>query len=109
MHQLINEYRPHQSRETLISMMEEQLEKSRKEAEENRAAVRKVDEILRGLAEYDGGGLLSMDMGIGIGNGQENIEHEGRMEDGTEHVDVKKQMVNDGNSWATLREFGVHV
>ncbi|KAF8457678.1 MED7 protein-domain-containing protein [Terfezia claveryi] len=35
MHHLINEYRPHQARETLILMMEEQVERCRRERDEN--------------------------------------------------------------------------
>lgn len=51
MHHLINEYRPHQARETLCLRMEEQLEKIRKETEENKKAVVKVEAMLAGLAD----------------------------------------------------------
>ncbi|KAF1850250.1 uncharacterized protein K460DRAFT_266774, partial [Cucurbitaria berberidis CBS 394.84] len=47
MHALINEYRPHQARETLIAKMEEQLERKVKEVE----GVRKVGERVRGVLE----------------------------------------------------------
>ena len=46
MHHLINQYRPHQARETLCLMMEEQLERVRRETDENRVAARRVDEVL---------------------------------------------------------------
>jgi len=47
-HHLINEYRPHQARETLIMMMEEQLARKRKEIEEVRALKVKVEALLDG-------------------------------------------------------------
>ena len=50
MHALINEYRPHQARETLIRMMEEQLERKKKEVEGVRKMREKVAET---LAEFD--------------------------------------------------------
>ncbi|KAH0614855.1 uncharacterized protein H6S33_000491 [Morchella sextelata] len=50
MHHLINEYRPHQARETLCLRMEEQLEKIRRETEENRRVVGQIEEVLAGLA-----------------------------------------------------------
>ncbi|RVD86407.1 uncharacterized protein DFL_004684 [Arthrobotrys flagrans] len=58
-HELINNYRPHQARETLISMMEEQLEKSRQETEDNRKACAKIREMLGSLGTFDAGGLLT--------------------------------------------------
>ncbi|KAK6526975.1 Mediator of RNA polymerase II transcription subunit 7 [Arthrobotrys megalospora] len=58
-HQLINEYRPHQARETLIAMMEEQLEKSRQETEDNRKACGKIRELMGSLGSFDAGGLLT--------------------------------------------------
>lgn len=65
-HQLINEYRPHQARETLISMMEEQLERSRKETEENRRACVQVRELMASLREYSANGLISATDGVGL-------------------------------------------
>jgi len=47
MHRLINRYRPHQARETLCLMMEEQLERVRRETEGNRQVVGRVDAALR--------------------------------------------------------------
>ena len=50
-HHLLNEYRPHQARETLILMMEEQLARSRAETDGIRNMKEKVDSILDGLGE----------------------------------------------------------
>lgn len=44
MHALINEYRPHQARETLINMMEEQLERKRAEVDGIKRMKEKVEE-----------------------------------------------------------------
>ena len=52
-HHLINIYRPHQTRETLISRMERQAEEGKKEIEEMRAVIGKVDAMLEDL-EKDG-------------------------------------------------------
>ncbi|KAH0559312.1 hypothetical protein GP486_004175 [Trichoglossum hirsutum] len=49
-HHLLNEYRPHQARETLILMMEEQLERSRAETAGIMRMKEKVESILSDLA-----------------------------------------------------------
>jgi mediator of RNA polymerase II transcription subunit 7 len=48
-HFLINEYRPHQARETLIMMMEEQLERKEAEVEGINRMKLKVDQVLQSL------------------------------------------------------------
>ncbi|KAK3044660.1 hypothetical protein LTS18_000686 [Coniosporium uncinatum] len=48
-HQLINEYRPHQARESLILMMEESIEGKRKEVEEVRLMKGKVEKLMGDL------------------------------------------------------------
>lgn len=49
-HHLLNEYRPHQARESLIQMMQTQLERSRAETQGIREMKMKVEGILEGLS-----------------------------------------------------------
>lgn len=51
-HHLINEYRPHQARETLIMMMEEQLARKRKEIEDVKALKVKAEALLNGSGKH---------------------------------------------------------
>ncbi|QDS72095.1 hypothetical protein FKW77_003396 [Venturia effusa] len=53
---LINEYRPHQARESLILMMEKQIQKKRDEIDKVKSMKEKVDTLLTGLGkeELDG-------------------------------------------------------
>ncbi|KAI1326548.1 MED7-domain-containing protein, partial [Xylariaceae sp. FL0255] len=48
-HHLINEYRPHQARESLISMMQSQLDRTRAETNAIRDAKDKAERVLEGL------------------------------------------------------------
>ncbi|KAH8760297.1 mediator complex, subunit Med7 [Hyaloscypha finlandica] len=50
-HHLLNEYRPHQARESLIQMMQTQLERSRAETQGIREMKMKVEGILEGLSQ----------------------------------------------------------
>lgn len=50
-HHLLNEYRPHQARESLIMMMEDQLERSRNETAGIERMKVKVESILSGLGQ----------------------------------------------------------
>ncbi|TVY38259.1 Mediator of RNA polymerase II transcription subunit [Lachnellula subtilissima] len=50
-HHLLNEYRPHQARESLILMMQDQLEKSRKETEGIREVKERVEGVIEGLGK----------------------------------------------------------
>lgn len=50
-HHLLNEYRPHQARESLILMMEEQLRRSKDETEGIERMKAKVEGILEGLGQ----------------------------------------------------------
>jgi mediator of RNA polymerase II transcription subunit 7 len=54
-HHLINEYRPHQARESLIQMMQAQLDRTRAETNAIRDVKEKVEQMLEGL------GSLNMD------------------------------------------------
>lgn len=51
MHALINEYRPHQARETLINIMEKQLERKKAEVAGIKRMSQKVEETLRDFAK----------------------------------------------------------
>ncbi|KAE8445081.1 hypothetical protein EG329_013796 [Mollisiaceae sp. DMI_Dod_QoI] len=50
-HYLLNEYRPHQARESLILMMQDQLDKSRAETQGIKDMKEKVEGILEGLSQ----------------------------------------------------------
>lgn len=60
MHHLINEYRPHQARETLIMMMEEQVDRCQRERDENLKAKELVKGVLTTLE-----GLFEAGLGVG--------------------------------------------
>ncbi|KAL9072577.1 MAG: hypothetical protein Q9157_005037 [Trypethelium eluteriae] len=53
-HALINEYRPHQARETLIMMMEEQLARKEAEVEGINRMSEKIEEVLAKLGTEEG-------------------------------------------------------
>jgi len=50
-HHLLNEYRPHQARESLILMMQDQLDRSRAETNGIRQMKEKVEGILEGMSQ----------------------------------------------------------
>lgn len=50
-HHLLNQYRPHEERESLIMLMEEQVEKAKAETEGIYAMKMKVEDVLDGLKE----------------------------------------------------------
>jgi len=64
-HHLINEYRPHQARETLIGIMEGELVRKRGEIEGVRRMGERVEELLRGLREQNDGGVEDVVIGKG--------------------------------------------
>ncbi|KAE9983776.1 hypothetical protein BLS_003692 [Venturia inaequalis] len=71
---LINEYRPHQARESLIMMMEKQIQKKREEIEKVKGMKEKVDTMLAGLGKEEPGVtsdiLLSQEAAIPIPAGE---------------------------------------
>jgi mediator of RNA polymerase II transcription subunit 7 len=94
MHELVNQYRPHQARESLVLMMEERVAGMREEVRMIREGRGKVDELLRGLSE------------VGDSKGQKRDEEgEGEKEEGKDkwkegQQDLWKEMdaVMDGGS-----------
>jgi len=56
-HHLINEYRPHQARESLIMMMEKQIQAKKDEIGKVKALKEKVDTLLGGLGREDANGI----------------------------------------------------
>ncbi|KAL8719806.1 MAG: hypothetical protein Q9225_003241 [Loekoesia sp. 1 TL-2023] len=61
-HAVVNEYRPHQARETLIHMMEEQVERCKMETKACREACERVRGVLEEVEK--GEGLAQLDMSI---------------------------------------------
>ncbi|KAL8763504.1 MAG: hypothetical protein Q9184_000716 [Pyrenodesmia sp. 2 TL-2023] len=53
-HAIVNEYRPHQARETLMHMMEEQVERCRAETKACKEAYGKAREVLQRLEKSEG-------------------------------------------------------
>ncbi|KAL7266051.1 Mediator of RNA polymerase II transcription subunit 7 [Rhizina undulata] len=90
MHHLINEYRPHQARETLCLNMEEQLEKIRRETEENRRAVEKVEIV---LASLEGFAERAEEIAREVGDKKGEKKSEGGMEE------ARKR---DGETWRLI-------
>ena len=52
-HHALNEYRPHQARESLIALMQDQLDRKRAETQANRAAADSAARVLEGLASLE--------------------------------------------------------
>ncbi|KAF8429645.1 MED7 protein-domain-containing protein [Tirmania nivea] len=93
MHHLINEYRPHQARETLILMMEEQVERCRRERDENLKAKETVKGVLRALEGVLGAGLGAREETRVDGEGAgKRVEGEGAKERDAEMWRVLERM-----------------
>ncbi|EOA88145.1 uncharacterized protein SETTUDRAFT_168566 [Exserohilum turcica Et28A] len=90
MHALINEYRPHQARQTLIERMEEQVRRKRAEVEGVRKMADKVREVLGSFGAVDG---------------DDKAEHAdaGRDENGVGKQQARK-MDAQRDGWETLDE-----
>ncbi|KAI5778417.1 MED7 protein-domain-containing protein [Geopyxis carbonaria] len=92
-HHLINQYRPHQARETLCLLMEAQLERTRRQTERDRAAVRAVEEAL-----------------LEVAAGAERIREEERREKEEEEARRKVESPEerarrrDAQAWADINE-----
>ena len=88
-HHLLNEYRPHQARESLILMMQDQLERSRAETKGIREMKGKVEAILEGL-------------GVGL-----SVEKDG-LEDVIGNREEVEVLEEGRDVWQELeREFGI--
>ncbi|PBP18049.1 hypothetical protein BUE80_DR011068 [Diplocarpon rosae] len=84
-HHLLNEYRPHQARESVILMMQDQLERSRKETRGIREMKERVERVLEGLAALNGG----------LGGHEDAVR-------------VEESVDEDRDTWEELeRQFGV--
>jgi mediator of RNA polymerase II transcription subunit 7 len=73
-HHLLNEYRPHQARESLILMMQDQLERSRAETEGIMRMKSEVEGLLEGL-----GSAKLADREVG---GEKDVKQDGADEEG---------------------------
>jgi len=73
-HHLLNEYRPHQARESLILMMQDQLEKSRKETQGIREVKERVEGVIEGLGKLK---LAEFENGK-VGQGEVEVVEDGR-------------------------------
>jgi mediator of RNA polymerase II transcription subunit 7 len=87
MHALINEYRPHQARETLINIMQEQVERKKREIE----GVKKMKERVRDVLE---GFEREVDAWNGSGVDSDNAEHQRGSEAEDKRRTVQKEMWN---------------
>jgi len=75
-HAVINEYRPHQARETLILMMEEQIERCRSEGRAGREGAERVKKVLEEVGRVEGVGKELL-RGEGGGRGESAGDGEG--------------------------------
>ena len=75
---MVNEYRPHQARETLIEMMEDQIRRGRDETKGAKEMVRRVREALEKVAAGDNGDERAVRM-EDRGEEKEQVEDEEKM------------------------------
>lgn len=73
-HHLLNEYRPHQARESLILMMQDQLERSKMETEAISRMKAEVEGLLEGLGSA---GLVEMEVEKELDD-EEKVDEEGK-------------------------------
>ncbi|EEH38347.1 mediator of RNA polymerase II transcription subunit 7 [Paracoccidioides lutzii Pb01] len=84
-HHLLNLYRPHQARESLIMMMEEQLEKTKEEIREMDRVKEKVHGFLEKL-EAEGSNAAAQLTGTGTRSGPSNVAKAHQTTNGEEEV-----------------------
>ncbi|KAL8699207.1 MAG: hypothetical protein Q9201_006135 [Fulgogasparrea decipioides] len=82
---IINEYRPHQARETLIHMMEEQVERCKTETKGCREACERVKQVVDGVERGEGFRVSD------VGN-QESERPTNTGKDGGSMLDAEKRM-----------------
>ena len=90
MHALINEYRPHQARETLISIMEEQVRKKKSEVQGVRSMREKVERVLEGF-------------GKAVNGEAEGEKEEQKSEEGVRAADSRRREAQTG-IWDAMDE-----
>lgn len=83
-HHLINEYRPHQARESLILRMEDEIERGRKEVEDVKRLGEKIEAVL-------GGTDVVMEEVNGDSNGVNRVTEE--------RAGVEKDLANQKSIW----------
>lgn len=83
----MNDYRPHQARETLIAMMEAQVAKAREEGRSAREMGAKVKAVLEGLGA---GGEVALDDSRSVGVMYGRREHGMRGEDREGDEEMKR-------------------
>jgi mediator of RNA polymerase II transcription subunit 7 len=87
MHALINEYRPHQARETLINIMQEQVERKKREIEGVKKMKERVRDVLEGFEK-------EADAWNGSGIAIDNAENQRGSEAADKRRTVQKEMWN---------------
>ncbi|KAL9021810.1 MAG: hypothetical protein Q9185_001045 [Variospora sp. 1 TL-2023] len=73
-HAIVNEYRPHQARETLIHMMEEQMEKCKLETKACKEACEKVEKVLEEVENADT--MVQPQLGVQKGERSKAKQHQ---------------------------------
>ncbi|EHK44660.1 uncharacterized protein TrAtP1_002770 [Trichoderma atroviride] len=87
MHHILNEYRPHQARESAIEMMQDHLDRTRTETAAIRTQVDKARKVLEGLGSLD----LSLFKGHGLAGG----------DDGEQGAAARMDEEREAAAWAT--------